>query len=549
MVLGISRLKAPHPFQGHFRDLIQLGLSLRKLRKPKHKVKLAVTYLTQLSDKNHQKNHRHMYWQESKIIVFFCFEPRQAWYYEGNFPAERKFMTAPSYWQDLSSTMSLLNMLPFAGLLFLIAVLPLISAASHWWEKNTNKLKVALVCAVGGILMYLIPTGDVGKIGMTYLEYAAFLAMLSSLFVISGGIHISGAFAGLPYINTIFLAIGAVLASLLGTTGASMILIRPLLRANRQRAHKTHVILFFIFIVSNCGGLLTPLGDPPLYLGFLRGVPFNWTLRLLPQWLLTNGILLLLFHLLDTRLFHSREAHLREVFLAEIKKAAKKIHIQGGLNILFLIGIMGTILVSSYFIHPLLSRHGDELFSEIGSKTFQIICMSLLALCSYRLTPGKIHRENEFIFAPIKEVAILFFGIFGAMLPALALLEAKSAMLALHAPWHFFWMSGILSSFLDNAPTYLVYVTLAASQNHISTTHLGMLADQFPALLAAVSCGSVFFGAITYIGNGPNFMVKSIAEHAHVKMPSFGGYMLWSCTVLIPILLLQTLIFFFAFPK
>lgn len=458
-------------------------------------------------------------------------------------------MTSSDYWQHLSTALSLLNILPFAGLLLLIAVLPLISGTSHWWERNLNKLKVALVCAAGGILLYLIPTGDVGRIGMTYLEYAAFLAMLTSLFVISGGIHISGAFAGLPYINTIFLAIGAVLASLLGTTGASMVLIRPLLRANRQRVHKTHVIIFFIFIVGNCGGLLTPLGDPPLYLGFLRGVPFDWTFRLWPQWLLTNGILLLLFYLLDSWRFRSREAHLRQTLLDEIKNAAKKIHIQGGINILFLMGIMATILASGYFLHPLLSHYGSDLFSEISSKIFQIACMSLLAFWSYRLTPAGIHHENEFVFAPIKEVAILFFGIFGAMLPALALLEAKSTLLSLHAPWHFFWMSGMLSSFLDNAPTYLVYVTLAASQNNISATHLGMLADSFPALLAAVSCGSVFFGAITYIGNGPNFMVKSIAEHARVKMPSFGGYMLWSCAILIPIFILQTYIFFYACPQ
>ncbi len=455
-------------------------------------------------------------------------------------------MTSPDYWQHLSPIVSLLNTLPFAGLLLLIAVLPLVSSMAHWWEKNSNKLKVAAVCAAGGILLYLIPTGDAGQIGITYLEYAAFIAMLTALFVIAGGIHISGAFAGLPHINTLFLAIGAVLASILGTTGASMVLIRPLLRANRRRVHKTHVIIFFIFIVGNCGGLLTPLGDPPLYLGFLRGVPFDWTLRLWPQWLLTNGFILALFYLLDAWRFRSREAHLRETLLDDIRNAAKKIHIQGGINILFLAGIMATILASGYFIHPLLGRYGTELFAETGSKIFQIACMGLLTLWSYRRTPASIHRENEFVFAPIKEVAILFFGIFGAMLPALALLEAKSAALSLHAPWHFFWMSGVLSGFLDNAPTYLVYATLAASQNQISATHLGMLAESFPALLAAVSCGAVFFGALTYIGNGPNFMVKSIAEHARVKMPSFGGYMLWSGVILIPIFILQTFVFFCA---
>ena len=453
-------------------------------------------------------------------------------------------MTPSPYWQNLNVGMSVLSALPFAGLLLGIALLPLLPAAAHWWEQHRNKFKVALGCASGGILLYLLPTGDLEKIGLTYLEYAAFLAMLAALFVISGGIHISGAFAGFPRTNTAFLAIGAALASLLGTTGASMVLIRPLLRANRQRQHKAHIIIFFIFIVSNCGGLLTPLGDPPLYLGFLRGVPFSWTFRLAPEWLLTNGLLLIIFYLLDAWTFQRKEAHLREPLRNEIRTAKRKLHIQGGLNFLFLLGIMGTILTASGIIHPLLVRHGGEFYAEIGAKFFQIILMSLLAWGSYRLTSARIHQENNFTFAPIREVAILFFGIFGAMIPALALLEAKSQMLALTEPWHYFWMTGILSSFLDNAPTYLVYVTMAASQNQISTLQLGELAAQFPALLAAVSCGAVFMGANTYIGNGPNFMVKSIAEHSQVKMPSFGGYMLWSGAILLPIFILQTWLFF-----
>ncbi len=453
-------------------------------------------------------------------------------------------MTPAPYWQNLSAGMSALSALPFAGLLLAIALLPLIPAAAHWWERNRNKFKVALVCAGGGILLYLLPTGDLEKIGLTYLEYAAFLAMLAALFVISGGIHISGAFAGFPRTNTVFLAIGAVLASLLGTTGASMVLIRPLLRANRQRQHKTHIIIFFIFIVSNCGGLLTPLGDPPLYLGFLRGVPFSWTFRLIPEWLLTNGLLLAIFYMFDAWYFQRREAHLRETLLDEIKTAKRKLHIRGRTNVLFLLGIMGTILAASGIIHPLLARQAGEFAAEIGTKVFQIALMSLLAWGSYRLTAAGIHRENNFNFAPIQEVAILFFGIFGAMIPALALLEAKSSALALTAPWHYFWMTGVLSSFLDNAPTYLVYVTLAASQHQVSTLHLGELAANFPALLAAISCGAVFMGANTYIGNGPNFMVKSIAEHSQIKMPSFGGYILWAGGILIPIFILQTWLFF-----
>ncbi|MDD5676391.1 MAG: sodium:proton antiporter [Kiritimatiellae bacterium] len=440
--------------------------------------------------------------------------------------------------------MSLLSALPFAVLILLIAILPFFQSAASWWEQHRNKFKVALVCATGGILLYVIPTGDLNKIGMTYLEYAAFLMMLASLFVISGGIHISGAFAGFPYTNTLVLAIGAVLASLLGTTGASMVLIRPLLRANHQRRHKTHIVIFFIFVVSNCGGLLTPLGDPPLYLGFLRGVPFDWTLRLAPQWLLVNFLLLFVFHMLDTWHFRREEAHMRATFIGEIKQAKKKIHIQGWINVLFLMGITSVILASGYYIHPLLARGWGDPTAEIGSKIIQIIMMGLLAFGSYRLTSERIHHVNEFTFVPIREVTILFFGIFGAMIPALALLEAKSQVLALREPWQYFWMSGILSSCLDNAPAYLVYSTLATNQHHLSALHLGELADQFPSLLAAISCGTVFMGALTYIGNGPNFMVKSMAEHARIKMPSFGGYILWSGAILVPIFILQTLIFF-----
>jgi Na+/H+ antiporter NhaD/arsenite permease-like protein len=453
-------------------------------------------------------------------------------------------MPATTYWQNVSPGLAVLYALPFAGILLAIALLPLLGAGARWWEHNRNKLLVALVCAAAGVLCYLLPTGDFAKIGTTYLEYAAFLTMLAALFVISGGIHISGAFAGFPGTNTLFLAVGAVLASLLGTTGASMVLIRPLLRANRQRRYKTHLVIFFIFIVSNCGGLLTPLGDPPLYLGFLRGVPFSWTFRLLPEWLLTNGLLLIIFYLLDTRHFRHEDASLPDALRGEVRQAQRKIHIQGWRNIFFLLGIMGTILAASGWVHPALARQGGEAWAEIGSKIFQIVAMGLLAFGSYRLTPAAIHHANAFNFAPIQEVAILFFGIFGAMIPALTLLEAKSALLTLREPWHYFWTSGALSSFLDNAPTYLVYVTLAAGRNGLSTLHLGDLAAQFPALLAAVSCGAVFMGANTYIGNGPNFMVKAIAEHSQIRMPSFGGYMLWAIAILIPIFILQTFLFF-----
>lgn len=455
-------------------------------------------------------------------------------------------MDLSTYWQNVGMGLGAFYLLPLVALLLCIAILPLLSITGAWWEQHRNKLKVALICALAGMFLYLIPTADLTKIWAVYLEYAAFLVMLSALFVISGGIHVSGAWSGSPAANTGFLALGAVLANFLGTTGASMVLIRPLLRANARRKSAAHIVIFFIFIVCNCGGLLTPLGDPPLYLGFLRGVPFSWTLRLWPQWLLTNSMLLLLFYLLDRRLVRrSVLTGMTEQTRAALPaKRLENFRIQGWRNVFLLLAITGVLLLASRIVRPGLMQLGSVAGAEIGSKVFQIIGMSLLALCSYRMTSEHYRRANGFSFAPILEVAILFFGIFGAMIPALSLLEAKSQLWAWHEPWRFFWASGSLSGFLDNAPTYLAYVTLAASQNHLAPMHLDLLAERFPALLAAISCGTVFFGAYTYIGNGPNFMVKAMAEHARIKMPSFGGYMLWSSAILIPIFIMQTFIFF-----
>lgn len=439
---------------------------------------------------------------------------------------------------------SLLQVLPFAAILLAIAVLPLSSHMAHWWEKNSNKFVVACVCALAGILIYYSNTHEFSKILHTYLEYIAFIALLAALFIVSGGIHISGAFAGFPYINTIFLGIGALLANLMGTTGASMVLIRPLLRANRLRKNKTHIIIFFIFIVSNAGGCLTPLGDPPLYLGFLRGVPFDWTLRLFPQWMLVNVLLLFIFHIIDERIFDSEDLATKASLVDEVAKAKKKIHVEGWQNIFLLVLIVLVILAAGSWVYPVLAHYRDEHQADLLSKVFQILAFLCISGASYWTTNAKIHQENRFSFGPIQEVAALFFGIFGAMIPALALLESKGQSLSITQPWQYFWMTGALSSFLDNAPTYLTYVTLAAAQKGVSTHHLGELASQFPAFLAAISCGAVFMGANTYIGNGPNFMVKAIAEHGGIQMPSFLGYMKWSCGILIPIFVILTFIFF-----
>jgi Na+/H+ antiporter NhaD/arsenite permease-like protein len=393
------------------------------------------------------------------------------------------------------------------------------------------------------VALGLAPTGDAGRVFHTYLDYGAFLSLMGALYVVSGGIHIRGVYEGFPFVNTFFLAVGALLSNVLGTTGASMLLIRPLLHANRHRKHKAHILIFFIFIVSNGAACLIPLG-PPLYLGYLRGVPFLWTFRLLGPWGLVVGLLLVLFHFIDGRIFEKEEVESKGRMSLEIHLAARKIQIRGWINTFFLTLVLGDILFSGYVLQPFMSGAWGEERGDLGSKGFQIVTLVALAFASYRLTPKAVHELNLFHFAPLQEVAILFFGIFGSMIPPLALLEAKGPAAALTQPWQYFWVSGILSAFLDNAPAYLNFTTLAATQCGIASNHLGELAVRSPRLLAAISCGTSFMGAMTYVGNGPNFMVKAIAEHYRVKMPSFGGYMLWSTAVLVPVLLLVTFIFF-----
>jgi len=451
---------------------------------------------------------------------------------------------ALDYFRGLSPALTLLHVLPFGGLLLMIAILPLISATAHWWEQNRNKLVIASACGLAGVLLYAVPTGDGGRVLHTAVEYLAFMGLVGSLFVISGGIHIRGAFAGFPWVNTLFLGLGAILANALGTTGASMLLIRPFLRANQHRKNKAHQVVFFIFVVSNCGGLLTPLGDPPLFLGFLRGVPFAWTLRFLPEWALVNGLLLAVFHILDERAFLKEELADKESLADQVAASAKRIHIQGRRNFLWLGGVLATTLLAGYVMTPLLSRALGPGHAGLYTSLFQALAMGVLALVSYRTTPRYLHEANHFSFHPVQEVAVLFLGIFGAMLPALALLEAKGPALGITHAWQYFWMAGGLSSFLDNAPTYLTFATLAASTLGLGGEHFGELAAKAPHLLGAVSCGAVFMGANSYIGNGPNFMVKAIADHRGVKTPSFFGYMLWACAVLIPIFLVVTLVFF-----
>lgn len=403
----------------------------------------------------------------------------------------------------LGETLPLWSVVPFVALLLCIALLPLF--APIFWARHYPKVAIGFGLPLALVFLHVDPH----ELWVTAHDYVSFIILLGTLFIISGGILVRGTFPPTPWVNAAFLFCGAVLANFIGTTGASMLLIRPLLRANRARPNHAHVAIFFIFIVSNIGGALTPLGDPPLFLGFLNGVPFFWTLQLYPQWLLAIVIVLGIFAMLDTYHFRRETRHPAEPF---------RMQVVGAHNFLLLGGVVGAVFLPSPF------REG---------------LMAGLAAASYRLTPREIHEENEFTFHPIREVAILFFGIFMTMIPALVILSARGGQFGLREPWQFFWFTGLLSSFLDNAPTYLAF--FAALQSLGLPNEVNGVPE---AHLAAVSLGAVFMGANSYIGNGPNFMVKAIAEEQGVKMPSFLGYMLYSGVVLIPAFAVVTLIFF-----
>ncbi len=441
---------------------------------------------------------------------------------------------------DLGRVLPVWSVLPFAMLLGCIAVLPL--KAPHFWEHNRNKALVsgALSVVFAGALVGAYGGAATAELTHAMLDYASFLCLLGALFTISGGIYVRGSLDGTPLGNTMLLALGAVLANLIGTTGASMVLIRPFLRANRRRLSKTHLVVFFIFIVSNTAGLLTPLGDPPLFLGFLKGVPFEWTLRLWKEWLLVVGLLLVVFNLLDQAIFQREEAALPGSQLEEAMQH-EPIGVSGWRNLWLLAGVVAIVLAK-----------GQGWFNggEVWAFGPQEVGLIALGVTSVQITPKEIHARNGFGFGPIIEVAVLFLGIFVTMIAPLKLLNTHGGELGLTAPAQFFWASGLLSSFLDNAPTYLTFAAAAAGNAGVNASgarYLGDFLASGPAaelILAAISCGSVFMGANTYIGNGPNFMVKAIAEENGVQMPSFFGYMKWSGAVLLPIFVVVTLVFF-----
>ena len=403
------------------------------------------------------------------------------------------------------------TVLPFVLMLLTIAIAPL--RVPHWWESNRNKVSVSLVLGAPILMLYLVrrPETLLGALE----DYLSFIVLLAGLYVISGGIVMRGDVAATPITNAAFLGGGAVLASLIGTTGASMLLIRPLLQTNQERTHVRHTVIFFVFLVSNIGGMLTPLGDPPLFLGYLQGVPFAWTLRLWPPWLLMTVVLLAIYLAWDVH------AYRREPLAAILKDRVRvePIRVRGALNLLWLGGVVAAVAV----LHA----------------PWREATIAALAGLSLARTPREIRQANGFTAYPIVEVAALFLGIFLTMVPALEILRLRGGELGITRPWQFFWAAGALSSFLDNAPTYLTFLALGQglrlANEVVGVPH---------ATLAAISVGAVAMGANSYIGNAPNFMVKSIAEKAGVKMPSFFGYMIMSGGILLPLFTLVTLIFF-----
>lgn len=431
---------------------------------------------------------------------------------------------------------------PFVLLLACIAVMPFISR--HWWEHHYPKVSYGLGLLI--VLYYIFVLDNTPRLLLTFHEYVSFIVLIGSLFVVAGGIHLDIRGKSAPYENVILLAIGAVIANLLGTTGASMLLIRPYLRINKSRIKAYHVV-FFIFIVSNVGGALTPIGDPPLFLGYLKGVPFFWVVtRVWHIWAIVVAALLIIFYIIDSREFHKVRSQVQLQANLPDKPEFSGLH-----NTFYLAVILGAVFIS----HPVMVRE---------------ILMGAAALASYYTTKRSVHEKNEFNFVPIQEVAILFAGIFATMIPALDWLELNSQTLGIVSPAQYYWGTGMLSSVLDNAPTYLNFLSAAFGLHGASVdniTHMtAMLGISTPEALAlsvplqegvqaitsdswryvqAISVAAVFFGACTYIGNGPNFMVKSIAEHAKVECPSFFGYIAkFALPVLIPLYAIVWFLFF-----
>lgn len=446
------------------------------------------------------------------------------------------------------------SIIPFVGILLSIAILPLVFD-SHFLVHHGGKMSLAwgLIFAIP----YLIAFRGAAFYDILHIyliDYIPFIILLWGLFTVAGGILVRGTLRGTPIVNTLLLLIGTAIASWVGTTGASMLLIRPLIRANEYRKNKVHLVVFFIFLVSNIGGSLTPLGDPPLFLGFLHNVPFFWTTTaLFPHMLFISVILIVIFFIADTFMFK------REGGVVPDDGTSEPIRVEGLFNLIFLLGIVAAVLMSGTFKWGEVNIFGVHVYWQNIARDVLIVVMGLLSL---QFTPftGELRQSNEFSWEPIEEVAKVFAGIFITIIPALAILKAgnEGALAgligAIQQPAHYFWITGVLSSFLDNAPTYLTFFNTALGKLNLTedmlpeilSTPAGTLtgnAKVFVELLTAISVGAVFMGANTYIGNAPNFMVKAIAEQSGIRMPSFFGYMLWSVAILVPLFVIVTFVF------
>jgi len=444
----------------------------------------------------------------------------------------------------LGSQLPLWSVIPFVGILLSIAIFPLV--APEFWHHHFGKVSAfwGLVFAIPFLIAFR-HEAFVSLLDIYLLDYIPFIILLWALFTVAGGILLRGRLKGTPGINVLFLLLGTFLSSWIGTTGSAMVLIRPFVRANKHRKYKQHMIVFFIFLVANIGGSLTPLGDPPLFLGFLHGVPFFWTFHLLPHMLFESALLLVLFYLID------RHYYKKEEIIVDVNEEKIPLKIVGAHNFIFLIGIIGGVLLSGYWKIGKFEFLGVHMAIEDQVRNLILILMGILSLVT---TKNKVREENEFSWFPIKEVAILFAGIFATMVPALAILRAgehgafAGLIRNIHSPAHYFWATGSLSSFLDNAPTYLTFLNSALGKFFAGLPEhqaIHNLIAQKNIYLEAISAGAVFMGANTYIGNAPNFMVKSIAEEYGIEMPSFFGYMIkYSIPILVTSFVLVTIIFF-----
>jgi len=449
---------------------------------------------------------------------------------------------------DIGKDLPIWSAIPFIGILLSIALLPLL--APKFWHHHFGKISIfwALAFSIPFLLYY--KSVAFYEIAHIYLiDYIPFIILLWALYTVSGGILLKGSIKGNPLTNLIMLLIGTLLSSWIGTTGSAMLLIRPIIRANSERKNKVHIVIFFIFLVANIGGALTPLGDPPLFLGFLHGVNFFWTLKLIPHMALVSAILLVAFFILDTYFYKKEESSSKET--EEKTKEREPIRLLGMHNFIFLFGIIAGVLFSGSVKLGETTIFGVHVAYQNLIRDLFLIFMGILSL---KTTKDSLRKDNNFTWFPIQEVAILFAGIFMTIIPALAMLKSGSSgplgfiVNAVKEPMHYFWITGGLSSFLDNAPTYLTFFNTSLGQffpGQSESVAIVKLMAEKTTYLKAISAGAVFMGAMTYIGNAPNFMVKSIAEENNIQMPSFFGYIMkYSLIFLVPAFVIVSLIFF-----